>query len=143
MKVLVNKKTKIRGQNGKFLDYKKLIIDCLDNPQISPTTGQSMGFSRSMMNDRNRIEKVVEDSDIQMIFEDNDATNLKNIVNVMRWASRHDDFETFMDAVDDMKVYKLPKEKKEDGEKEAGEAEENEPESEAAGSEPASETAAD
>lgn len=117
MKVLVNKKTTIRGPGGKFLDYKNLIIDCLDNPQISPTTGQSMGFSRSMMNDRNRIEKAVESSDLQMLFEDNDAKNLKNIVNIMRWGSRHEDFETFMEAVDGMKNYELPK--KEKGEKEA------------------------
>ena len=117
MKVLQNKKTTIRGPGGKHLDYKKLIIDCLDNPQISPTTGQSMGFSRSMMNDRNRIEKVVNESDLQMIFEDNDATNLKNIVGTMRWGSRHDDFITFMDDVDAMKNYKMPKEdKKEEGE---------------------------
>ena len=113
MKVLQNKETTIRGPAGKFLDYKKLIVDCLDNPQISPTTGQSMGFSRSMLNDRNRIEKVVEDSDIQMIFEDTDATNLKNIVGQMRWGSRHKDFITFTDEVDKMESYEIPKEQKE------------------------------
>lgn len=118
MKILANKKTTIRGPGGKFLDYKSLIVDCLDNPQISPSTGQSMGFTRSMMNDRNRIEKVVEDSDLQMIFEDTDATNLKNIVGQMRWGSRHKDFITFMDEVDKMEKYELPKQKKESKEEE-------------------------
>ena len=114
MKVLENKKTTIRGAGGKFLDYKNLIVDCLDNPQISPTTGQSMGFSRSMLNDRNRIEKVVEDADLQMVFEDNDAKNLKNIVATMRWGSRHDDFVTFMDDVDAMENYEFPKKDEKD-----------------------------
>lgn len=132
MKVLVNKKTTIRGPGGKFLDYKNLIIDCLDNPQISPTTGQSMGFSRSMLNDRNRIEKVVKDSDLQMVFEDADAVNLKNIVFTMRWGSRHDDFMEFMDAVDGMEVYKAPK-KKEDGEKVDGAEESDAPKGEESG----------
>ena len=121
MKVLNNKETTLRGPSGKFLDYKKLIIDCLDNPQISPSTGQSMGFSRSMLNDRNRIEKVVNDSDLQMIFEDNDATNLKNIVFAMRWGSRHEDFTTFTEAVEEMKNYEIPKKVKEEEGEDKGE----------------------
>lgn len=122
MKVLVNKETTIRGPGGKFLDYKTLIKDCLDNPQLSPTTGQSMGFSRSMLNDRNRIEKVVDDSDLQMVFEDADAINLKNIVFGMRWGSRHEDFIEFMDTVGEMKDYQLPKKEKEQEKKPSAEA---------------------
>jgi len=106
MKVLENQKTTIRGPGGKVLDYKKLIVDCLDNPQISPATGQSMGFTRAMLNDRNRIEKVLDDSGDQIRLEDSDATNLKNIVATMRWGSRHPDFLKFMDDVDSMETFK-------------------------------------
>lgn len=105
MKVLENKKLTIQ-QNGKFIDYKQLIRNCLDDVPTSPATGAPLGFSRSDMRDRDRIEIVIDKPGDEIKFEDTDADNLKRLVVSMRWAMRHKEILKFVEAVEEMKVYK-------------------------------------
>lgn len=113
MKVLINKELTIH-QNGKSIDYKQLIRNCLDNVPTSPTTGAPLGFTRSDMRDRDRIEMAIDKSDDEIKLEDADAVNLKNLVSSMRWAMRHKEILEFTEAVEEMKVYKEEKKEKED-----------------------------
>lgn len=120
MKVLINKVTEIgKDSDGKGgVDYKQLILNCLDYVPTAQS-GQPIGFSRSEMRDRDRIEKSVDDSEDEdeIKFEDSDANNLKRIVDNMKWAMRHKEILAFIDAVDNMK--KVKKKKKNEIEEEA------------------------
>lgn len=110
----MNKKTAMgRDRNGKDVDYKRLILNCLDDVPTTPS-GQTLGFSRSEMKDRDRIEKAVEDSgdEDEIKFEDADADNLKRLVTSMKWAIRHKDLLEFIDAIDNMENYKEKKKEK-------------------------------
>lgn len=121
MKVLINKPTELGQQDGKDIDYKVLIMNCLNNVPTAQS-GQPIGFSRSEMKDRDNIEKAVEDSEGEdtILFEDAVANNLKRIVDNMKWAMRHEDILAFIDAVDNMeKVKKKKKKKKNEIEEEA------------------------
>lgn len=113
MKVLINKKTELGQQDGKDIDYKLLIMNCLNNVPSAPS-GQPIGFSRSEMKDRDTIEKAVEESEDEdaILFEDAVANNLKRIVDNMKWAMRHEDILAFIDAVDNMEKVKKKKKKK-------------------------------
>ncbi len=114
MKVLINKETEIgKEQGSKVIDYKQLILNCLNDVPTAPS-GQPIGFSRSEMKDRDTIEKAVEDSEDEdrILFEDAVANNLKRIVNNMKWAMRHPDILAFIEAVDGMEKVKKKKKKK-------------------------------
>jgi len=105
MKVLENKKLTVQ-QNGKFIDYKQLIRNCLDDVPTSPATGAPLGFSRSDMRNRDRIEMVIDKPGDEIKFEDTDADNLKRLVVSMRWAMRHKEILEFIESVENMEVYK-------------------------------------
>jgi len=115
VKVLINKVTELGQQNGKDIDYKILITNCLNSAPISPS-GQQIGFSRSEMKDRDAIEDALEESEDEdnneIFFEDAVANNLKRVVNIMQWAMRHKDILEFIDAIDNMKKIKKKKKKK-------------------------------
>lgn len=83
--------------NGQMMTYRDLIKNTLNHPPPN-------GFSFDDMSKRSRIEKAMNenpDSD-EFELEDQDASNLKQITDVMRWGIRHPDLIAFVQAIKDL-----------------------------------------
>jgi len=81
---------KFRGDDNKLLDYKDLIETALD---IVPQGG----FTPKDIRNRNRIQKVLDDSDNKIIkLEDSDFENLEVIIKDSRWMIRDEDLNEFL-----------------------------------------------
>jgi len=92
---LIDLKFNVPGVNKPDTLY--LINECLNNTPEG-------GYSYEDLKNRQRIEKACEKAKATSIqFEDNDASNLQDIVQSMRWAMRHDDIMNFCKDVENMK----------------------------------------
>lgn len=96
MKALENKSTKMVDEGIK-LDYVCLIKICLNQPPDG-------GFVYAHFEPRRRIDSVIAEvkENNMLEFEDADAKNLKQIVSVAHWLSRHDDIVAFCDDVNNL-----------------------------------------
>ena len=95
---LKDKPIKLVLKEGKDASYRDLILSCLD--QIPPGNG----LKRKDFRDRDRIEDAMNSAKNGTLkFEDNDAENLKRIVDEMQWGIRHRDISKFLDDVEAMK----------------------------------------
>ena len=101
MKILENKETRLKNQDGEtYTLYSDLINHSLN---IIPQGG----ISPSEMRKRVRIIKSLEKAPLAgniIKFEDNDAENLKQIVKTSKWSLIHEDILNFQDDVDSMKI---------------------------------------
>ncbi len=97
MKFLSNKKLKLQLEPGKKGNYADLITICIDNVP-------EKGFTREDFKQRDRIEETMKKfKNGNFKFEDQDAENLKTIVELMRWQIRDKEIKTFLDDVAEMK----------------------------------------
>ena len=96
MKTLKNETTEIPFRDRK-MTFADIIRQCLDHAPAN-------GFSFADIRERSRIEKVLDDmgDDGDIMLEDADATNLKKIVDLMKWGIRHDDIIAFADAIEEL-----------------------------------------
>lgn len=110
MKTFKNETTEI-PRGDEMMDYVDLMRNCLDHTPAN-------GFTFADMRERGRIEKAIDAASNGVIkLEDNDATVLKKVVDLMRWGTRHKDLIAFADAVEalakakpDEKVKEVPEE---------------------------------
>ena len=104
-KIIKNKKTKIsifdeKGNPVHNADYAALIKMCVNQPQINPQSGQSVGFSIDDIRSRLRIIDVVDNPKNGTInIEDADFELLKQCVTSYRWAAVS---QIILDFVDDV-----------------------------------------
>jgi len=96
------KLSKLRGLNQDATDRK---IDTRDLIEVVLDQVPQGGFSPKDIRDRNRIQKVIdeshkadneEESDYTLSFEDEDFKNLTKLVNESRWGSRSTDLVDFL-----------------------------------------------
>lgn len=98
MKKLTNKQTTLK-LNDKEAKYSDLIKICIN----APVQG---GFNLQQIKQRLRILDVLEKEPEELKFEDNDASNLEEIVSEFKWATVHKDVVQFVEDVQNMKVTK-------------------------------------
>ena len=82
----------------------------IDNPTTTDlvkaclNTRPEGGYSYEDLKNRQRIEKACKKAEDEkaeeIVFEDNDATNLKQMVKTMKWALRHQEILDFHEQVD-------------------------------------------
>lgn len=104
MKVLENKVVELPAyakKQGDKVDYARLIEFALD---VQPQGG----FLPSDLRTRSKIMDVIEASDGAFKFEDQQAKDLKTIMENSRWPTRDKEITEMLDEIDDMKDYVSP-----------------------------------
>ena len=94
MKILENKKTQVKQQDGSIMDYATLIhwVICTIDPR--------QGILLDEMEKRQRIKAAAQGS--SMRFEDADARKLQELVAKHAWTIFHEDLIQFGQDVKDM-----------------------------------------
>lgn len=99
-KTIENKETTLNfkeGEETRKMTYFDIIKLCLDSPPQG-------GFSRDDIKKRNRIEdKLKGEIGSTVELEHDEFYSLKKICNDMKWNTRVEDIENFLDYLDDVK----------------------------------------